>query len=107
MLSPSVLRLAFAAILARYGILRAMSESYQLFGYPSCPFCARVLRFLQESGIELSWRDIHGDRDAYAELLRGGGSSTVPCLRIERDAGVTWLYESADIIDYLRRRYGV
>jgi hypothetical protein len=26
----------------------------------------------------------------------------VPCLRIERDGEVTWLYESLDIIAYLR-----
>ena len=41
-------------------------------------------------------------QQAVRELLVGGGSATVPCLRIENDAGeVHWLYESADIIDYI------
>ncbi|MXY52559.1 MAG: glutathione S-transferase domain-containing protein, partial [Gammaproteobacteria bacterium] len=30
--------------------------------------------------------------------------STVPCLRIESAAGTRWMYESADIIDYLDSR---
>jgi hypothetical protein len=28
----------------------------------------------------------------------------VPCLRIERDGKVRWLYESLDIIEYLREQ---
>jgi glutathione S-transferase len=39
------------------------------------------------------------------ELVEGGGRATVPCLRIERDGEVHWLYESRDIIDYLRRQH--
>ena len=42
------------------------------------------------------------DREAYDDLIRGGGRGTVPCLRIERDTGdVEWLYESVDIVEYL------
>lgn len=38
-----------------------------------------------------------------AELIAGGGKSQVPCLRIENQAGeASWLYESIDIIRYLR-----
>jgi glutathione S-transferase len=40
-----------------------------------------------------------------AELIAGGGKGQVPCLRIETDDGnVRWLYESADIIAYLREQ---
>jgi hypothetical protein len=28
----------------------------------------------------------------------------VPCLRIQRDGQVQWMYESLDIIDYLRKK---
>lgn len=48
-------------------------------------------------------RDILLDREAYDDLIRGGGRGTVPCLRIERDTGdVEWLYESVDIVEYLK-----
>lgn len=30
----------------------------------------------------------------------------VPCLHIEDDNGAHWLYESADIADFLGKRYG-
>ncbi len=80
-----------------------MTESYQLFAYDSCPFCYRVQRFLAQEGIEIPLRDTLRDREARRELLEGGGRATVPCLRIEREGEVRWLYESRDIIDYLRR----
>jgi glutathione S-transferase len=80
-----------------------MSEHYTLYQYDSCPFCYRVRRFLAEANIEVPLRDTLRDPQARRELVEGGGRSMVPCLRIERDGEVSWLYESLDIIDYLRR----
>ena len=38
-----------------------------------------------------------------ADLIAGGGKSQVPCLRIEdENGGVSWMYESIDIIRYLK-----
>lgn len=86
-------------------------ETYQLFKYDSCPFCVRVMRFLDQSGIELEMQDILQDRSAYEALVGGGGSRQVPCLRIARGTGesasVQWLYESADIIAYLQQAHTV
>jgi glutathione S-transferase len=82
----------------------AMSETYVLYHYPSCGFCARVRRFLDEAGIAIELRNIHSDPQALFDLANGGGRTTVPCLRIQRDGAVEWLYESLDIIDYLRSR---
>lgn len=81
-----------------------MSESYQLFQYDSCPFCYRVRLFLADIGIDIPLRDTLRDPAARRELLEGGGRAMVPCLRIERDGEVQWLYESMDIISYLRAR---
>jgi glutathione S-transferase len=39
------------------------------------------------------------------ELLQGGGKIQTPCLRIEKDDGVEWLYESSEIISYLEKRF--
>lgn len=82
-------------------------ESYVLYQYESCPFCYRVRRFLDHAGIQVESRDILRDPDARRALAEGGGRATVPCLRIERDGTVRWLYESLDIIDYLGRRFPV
>ena len=81
-----------------------MPERYALYHYPSCGFCARVRQFLDETGMTIELRNIHADPQALFDLETGGGRSTVPCLRIERDGEVEWLYESLDIIDYLRGR---
>lgn len=77
-------------------------ESYVLYQYDSCPFCQRVRRFLAEAGVSLPLKDTLRDPEARRELLAGGGDTQVPCLRIEREGEVTWLYESLDIIAYLR-----
>lgn len=80
-----------------------MTEHYTLYHFPSCGFCARVRRFLEESGLEMDMRNIHADPQALYDLRNGGGSTTVPCLRIQKGSDVRWLYESLDIIEYLRR----
>ncbi len=80
-----------------------MSERHVLYQYQSCPFCHRVRRFLADSGMEVEMRDTLRDPQARRELVEGGGRATVPCLKIERDGEVHWLYESRDIIDYLAR----
>jgi glutathione S-transferase len=78
--------------------------SYQLFHTTSCPYCVRVRKFLDASGIEIPLRDTMFDAAARQELISGGGRATVPCLRIETDGAVSWLYESLDIIEYLRQQ---
>ena len=85
------------------GIMCAM-EIHTLYQFETCPFCARVRRFLIESGLSVPMKDVQRDPAARRELVEGGGSGMVPCLRIERDGAVTWLYESLDIIEYLRNR---
>lgn len=81
-----------------------MSESYVLYHYASCPFCARVDRFLDQFDIDIEHRDTLRDPQARTELVAGGGHSTVPCLRISSGSGVRWLYESLDIMQYLHDR---
>ena len=64
-----------------------MAESHILYQYDSCPFCARVRRFLDARGIDLPMRDTLRNPAAFRELLVGGGRATVPCLRIETEDG--------------------
>lgn len=75
-----------------------------LYHFPACPYCRRVQRALGKLGVEIEQRDILADPDNAAELMRGGGKRQVPCLRIEHGGqDDEWLYESADIIDYLQQ----
>lgn len=77
-------------------------QHHVLYESPICGFCHRVRRFLEQAGIHVESRDTLRDPEARRELIAGGGRATVPCLRIDNDGEVSWLYESLDIIDYLR-----
>lgn len=99
------LRVAVAYCAAFSGRRNPLTETYQLFQYDRCPFCRRVLQFMKSAGIDIETRDTLRDPEAFRELVRGGGRSTVPCLKIESEEGIRWLYESADIIAYLRERF--
>lgn len=69
-----------------------------LYIRPTCPYCVRVLRFMEEHGLNVPTRDIGADPLARQELVAVGGKSQVPCLFIDGRP----LYESMDIIEYLR-----
>jgi len=73
-----------------------------LYHFPSCFFCQRVARVLEELELDVELHDVLRDGQARAELLDARGRATVPVLRIEQDGGVRWMPESADIIDHLR-----
>ncbi|WP_286266185.1 glutaredoxin family protein [Thalassotalea atypica] len=74
-----------------------------LYQLAACPFCVKVRRALKRQGIEMPIVDIKANQGApREELLKGGGKAKVPCLRIDNGKeGVTWMYESNDIINYL------
>lgn len=82
-------------------------ERLALYGYPSCPYCARVLAAIEELGLEIPLRDTMRDAGHREALLEAMGRGTVPVLKIEGpDGDEEWLPESADIIRYLIGRYG-
>ena len=74
------------------------THEYTLYIRRTCPFCVKVLRFMQEEGITIPMVDINGDISAADDLIAIGGKQQVPCLVIDGKA----MYESDDIIDYLR-----
>jgi len=83
------------------------NPSLALYYYPTCPFCVIVLVEFERMGLDIELRNIFADPRWRQELIQGGGRKTVPCLRIENDASqVTWMYESRDIIRYLRGQFG-
>ena len=76
-----------------------MDANYELALYyrPTCPFCIKVLDFMDRQGVMIPLIDISQDRDAAANLIEVGGKQQVPCLSIDGKA----LYESSDIISWI------
>ena len=81
----------------------AKTNVLSLYQLPSCPFCVKVRRTIKREGLKIELRNISGKNNYSEELTREGGKRKVPCLRIEKtDGQVQWLYESNDIVDYLK-----
>ena len=81
-------------------------RSVELYGYPQCPYCTRVLNAISMLGIEVPLRNTMTDHEANSALLAATGRETVPVLRIEmRDGTVRWLPESKDIVRFLTDRF--
>ena len=81
------------------------TQHLSLYQLPACPFCVKVRRAMKREGIPLELRNIKGKTNEYKnELLEFGGKQKVPCLRIEHsNTEIEWLYESSDIITYLKK----
>jgi glutaredoxin len=76
-----------------------------LYQFYACPFCTRVRRAIHRLNIPVAFRDAQKDARYREELLTEAGEIKVPCLRIEEQGHVTWMYESKDIIEYLNNRF--
>lgn len=82
----------------------SQTTSFSLYHFRSCPFCAYTRSAMKHIDIEVEERDIARNPAYRAELIKGGGRAQVPCLRIESNEEVRWLYESQDIVRYLQRQ---
>lgn len=74
-----------------------------LYYKPTCPFCQRVIQMAENLKVELDLKDVSEDEQAMNELLEKGGLRQVPYL-VDSDKN-TAMYESSDIIDYIRDNY--
>jgi glutaredoxin len=77
-------------------------KNLSLYQLVACPFCVKVRRELKRLGIQPPLVNILDEPKLYEEMLKQGGRDQVPCLRINQGNQVTWLYESNEIIRYLR-----
>ena len=78
------------------------TNNLMLYEMLACPFCVKVRREIKRLGLNIQKRDVKRNQEDMADLLNGGGKFQVPCLRIETDQQTSWLYESDDIVNYLR-----
>ena len=79
-------------------------KSIKLYQFYACPFCIKTRRTIKRLNLPIETRNAQSGQYR-AELLAGGGEVKVPCLKIESNEGVQWMYESADIIQYLEKRF--
>ncbi len=77
-----------------------------LYQYRTCPFCIKVRREIRRLSLPIETLDAQPHGMIRDELLRGGGQTKVPCLKLTDQAGNSqWLYDSGAIIEYLRGRF--
>ncbi|GAA0303696.1 glutaredoxin family protein [Halarchaeum salinum] len=75
-----------------------------LYRLQACPYCERVVRVLNDLGIEYHSRFVepmHSERDVVKRLV---GARTVPAI-VDENTGVA-MAESANVVHYLETTYG-
>ena len=83
--------------------LNQTTQDMVLYQFKTCPFCMKVRREIKRQSLNIELRDAQHDEHHRQQLLAGGGQIKVPCLKVKKNDGDhTWLYESADVIRYLR-----
>lgn len=90
--------------------VNAACQQLALYQFLACPFCIKVRKEIARLGLNIEKRDAQHNAIHRNELQNSGGKVKVPCLRIEHEQTAAnqppqWLYESADIIHYLRQRF--
>lgn len=86
-------------------VVDAAAKSLALYQFKACPFCVKVRRAMHALNVKIELRDAKNDPQFRQELLEQGGRIKVPCLRIEEEGEVRWMYESDAIIEYLQERF--
>ncbi len=72
---------------------------FDLYILETCPYCKKVMKFMDENGIKYNKIDI-ADKSAEDALIQSGGKRQVPFF-VDRDRNIQ-MYESSDIIEYLK-----
>ncbi|VAW64297.1 Glutaredoxin [hydrothermal vent metagenome] len=81
------------------------TSDMSLYQFYACPFCLKTRRALKRLELNIQTVDAQAN-PGRAELLAGGGEIKVPCLRIDNQGEITWMYESTEIILYLEQQFG-
>ena len=77
------------------------SAHLALYKSDTCGYCMRVLRVIDQLGVQVELRDVQTDRAWRADLAKRTGRTTVPCLVINEEP----MFESADIIAWLHETF--
>lgn len=85
-------------------------QQLALYQFKACPFCIKVRKEMARLGLNIEKRDAQHNPQHRNALQNQGGKVKVPCLLITESSADTpshqrWLYESTEIISYLRQRF--
>jgi glutaredoxin len=83
---------------------QAVVKGLSLYQLYACPFCVKTRRAIHQLNVDIELRDIGKNTEHRQVLQEQGGRIMAPCLRIDESDGVRWLYESNDIISYLKQQ---
>ncbi len=107
--------IAFFDVITRGSKLKRTKEDQQqlekelqelsLYQFFACPFCIKTRRAMYKMNLPIVKYNVSKGSPYRDDLLQGGGKVQTPCLRIDSATGTTWLYDSSEIIDYLRQRF--
>jgi glutathione S-transferase len=87
------------------GAAKQPKKHLELYEFEACPFCRLVREALTELDLDaMIYPTPHGGKRFRPKVARLGGKQLFPFL-VDPNSGAS-MYESADIIDYLYRRYG-
>ena len=72
---------------------------FDLYMLETCPYCKKVMKFLDEHCVQFNKIDI-AEKSSEDALIQAGGKRQVPFL-VDRDRNIQ-MYESNDIIEYVK-----
>jgi glutaredoxin len=81
------------------------ARGMSLYQFYACPFCVRVRREIHRLNVPIEIRDAQKEGPYRQELLAEGGEVQVPCLRIDDADRTIWMYESKEIIQFLKETF--
>ena len=87
--------------------MRITTDDLVLYHYETCPYCRTVREAIDRLDLDIEYRNTREKKRYREELEKGGGMNQVPCLRIEHENGTEWMYESEDIVSFLKEVFGV
>ena len=80
-----------------------ITKDLTLYEMQACPYCVKVRREIKRQSLNIKRVNVKQDPKGKENLIANGGKFQVPCLYIPSQDKDVWLYESEDIVDYLRK----
>ena len=82
------------------------TKNLTIYQFEACPFCVKVRRFIMKNSLKINLKDAKNNKTFKSELVNEGGKHKVPCLKIEKiNSKTVWLYESTEIIKFLKKEF--